>query len=106
MKRKQSEDPAFEDSLSHDWSRDLTIAEDSIGNRPLLYLGIAIFCVLFTVAVRIVYLNWSDGAYYQARAVENMAQYKETPAPRGTSYDRQGNVLAENKAACSAVLNT
>ncbi len=106
MKRKQSEDPAFEDSLSHDWSRDLTIAEVSIGNRPLLYLGIAIFCVLFTVAVRIVYLNWSDGAYYQARAVENMAQYKETPAPRGTIYDRQGNILAESKAAFAAVLNT
>jgi penicillin-binding protein 2 len=105
-KRKTNDDPAFEDSLSHDWSRDLTIAEVSIGNRPLFYLGVAIFCVVFAVAVRIVYLNWADGAYYRARAEDNMAQYQKTPAPRGAIYDREGRVLAESTAAFAAVLNT
>ncbi len=92
--------------MNDDWSRDLDTAEVSIGNRPLLYLGIAIFVMIAAVAGRIIYLNWANGAYYKARAEDNMAQSTATPAPRGLIYDREGNVLAENKASFSAVLNT
>ena len=105
MKRNRYDDVAFEDSLNDDWNRDLAVAEVPIGNRPLWYLGIVILCVVVTVAVRIVYLNWADGAYYKARAEGNVAQYAETLAPRGTIYDREGDILAENKVAFAAVLD-
>ena len=99
-------DPWFEDSLNDDWSRDLDTAEVPIGNRPLLYLGIAVLVIVAAVAGRIIYLNWADGAYYQARAEDNMAQSTATPAPRGVIYDSTGDVLAESKASFSAVLDT
>jgi penicillin-binding protein 2 len=105
MKRKEDQDLTFEDSLHDDWSRDLDVVEVPIGNRPLFYLGIAVFAIVVIVASRILYLNWADGAYYAARATDNMAGYTETPAPRGTIYDSEGNVLAESKAAFAAVLD-
>jgi len=98
--------PGFEDSLSDDWSRDLDVAEVPIGNGPFWYLGLTAFCLALVIAARITYLDLANGAYYSARANDNVAQYSETPAPRGTIYDREGNVLAESKAAFAAVLDT
>jgi len=103
--KKHGDDIAFEDSLNDDWHRDLDIAEVPIGNRPLFYLGIVIFCIVLAVVVRIVYLNWSGGSYYAARAEDNVAQYEESSAPRGMIYDREGTVLAESKTAFAAVLD-
>lgn len=105
MKRRQYDDPAFEDSLNDDWSHDLDTVEVPIGNRPLWYLGIAVLVIVVSVAARVVYLNWANGAYYSARAVDNLTQYEETPAPRGVIYDREGDVLAESKAAFAAILD-
>ncbi len=104
-RKKKNDEVAFEDSLSHDWSRDLTVAEVPIGNRPLWYLGLVISLLVLVVAGRIVFLNLS-GSYYAARAEDNLAQYQRTPAPRGAIYDREGSVLAESKASFAAVLDT
>ncbi|MGC9599308.1 MAG: penicillin-binding protein 2 [Minisyncoccia bacterium] len=106
MKQDRFREVAFEDSLHDDWSRDLDVAEVPIGRRPFLWLGAAVFCIALAVAARIVYLNWASGAYYAARAEDNVAEYKMAPAPRGTIYDREGDVLAESKAAFAAVLDT
>ncbi len=105
MKRHSYDDVAFEDSLNDDWGRDLDVAEVPIGNRPLAYLGVAVAAVIAAVAFQVIFLNWSAGAYYRARAEDNVAQYAETPAPRGIIYDREGDVLAESKAAFAAVLD-
>ncbi len=103
MKRRDR-DIAFEDALSDDWSRDLDIAEVPIGNQPMRYLLIAVAVAAFVVAGRIIFLGL-DHAYYAARAERNVAQVNETPAPRGIIYDREGTVLADNKASFSAILD-
>jgi penicillin-binding protein 2 len=105
MKKYNQDDIAFEDSLSDDWSHDIKIVEVPIGNRPLFYLGIAVAVLVLAVTVQVVYLNVSSGAYYQARAEDNIAQANATPAPRGEILDREGNVLAEDKAAFVAILD-
>lgn len=105
MKKKTWNIPAFEDSLGDDWSHDLNIAEVPLGNRPLFYLGIAVFVIVLAVAGQVIYLNFSKGPYYEARAVSNVIQSGETPAPRGLIYERNGDLLAENQAAFSAVLD-
>jgi len=104
-RKKRNEEPALEDSLSHDWSQDLTLAEVPIGNRPLWYLGAAILALVAVVAGRIIYFNLVSGAYYRARSEDNVAQHTETPAPRGIIYDRSGGILAESSAAFAAVLD-
>lgn len=99
------DDLAFEDSLNDDWSQDLSAAEVPIGNRPLLYLGLAAAAIVLIVLGRIIYLNAAGGAYYRARAADNESAYAETPAPRGPIYDAEGGVLAESKASFEAVLD-
>ncbi len=104
MKKRHYEELAFEDSLNDDWSHDLSAAEVPLGNRPLVYLGIAAAAAALAVAGQVIYLN-ANGAYYRARAADNIAQYTEIPAPRGVIYDSEGDVLAESKAAFAAALN-
>jgi len=103
-RKKKDNDLAFEDSLNDDWNRDLNTVEVPIGNRPLWYLGIFIFAAVLAVGTRVAYLNFSN-AYYNARAKDNASAYQETPTPRGIIYDREGDVLAENQASFSAVLD-
>jgi penicillin-binding protein 2 len=98
------EDIAFEDALSDDWRRDLDVAEVSIGNRPMRYLAIVVGMMVLMIAGRIIFLGFNH-TYYAARAERNVAQENETPAPRGIIYDQEGDVLADNKAAFSALLD-
>jgi penicillin-binding protein 2 len=100
----KKEDIAFEDALSDDWRRDLDIAEVTIGNRPMRYLAVAVACMVLGIAARVVFLGFHN-AYYAVRAERNVAQENETPAPRGIIYDKEGDVLADNKAAFSALLD-
>jgi penicillin-binding protein 2 len=102
--KRHDKDIAFEDALSDDWQRDLDVAEVSIGGQPMRYLAIAIAVAVLAIAGRIVFLGLDHG-YYTARAEQNVAQENETPAPRGIIYDQGGDVLADNKAAFSALLN-
>jgi penicillin-binding protein 2 len=104
MKRLKQNDIAFEDSLSNDWNRDIRIAEVPIGDRPMRYLGIGIFIIAALIVGQIVFLNM-NGGYYRARAADNIADQTETPAPRGEILDREGDVLAESKAAFAAILD-
>src|SRR5665213_754466 len=107
MKKKYGyDDLPFEDSISDDWSHDIKIVEVPIGNRPLLYLGIGVLVIVLAIATQIMYLNFAKGSYYKARAADNLAQSQETEAPRGEIVDREGNMLAEDKAAFAALLNT
>lgn len=96
---------AFEDALHDDWSRDAEVVEVPLGNRPLFYLGIVVTVIVAAVMFRVLYLNLSNGAYYEARAASNAAVAQSTPAPRGLIYDREGDILAENQAAFLAILD-
>ena len=104
-KRRGYNEIAFEESISDDWSRDIKLAEVSIGNRPLRYIGVVVFVIAIAIAVQIVYLNFSRGSYYAARAADNVANENAIPAPRGEILDREGDVLAEDKAAFEATLD-
>ncbi|HVN26129.1 MAG TPA: penicillin-binding transpeptidase domain-containing protein [Candidatus Paceibacterota bacterium] len=104
-KRTSPNNISFEESLSDDWGRDLTMVEVPLGNRPLLLLGIVIAALGMLIIGRVVYLNASGYGYYAARAAANVAQGQETPAPRGMIYDREGDELVANKAVFAAYLD-
>jgi penicillin-binding protein 2 len=102
--KRQDDYIAFEDALSDDWRRDIDIAEVPIGNRPMFYLGVAVFLIVGIIASRIIFLGM-DHAYYDARAARNAGQTNMTPAPRGVFYDREGDALVQNTASFAALLN-
>jgi penicillin-binding protein 2 len=104
MKKKQPDIP-FEDSLHDDWGHDLDMVEVPLGARPLVVLGVVIAAVALVVLGRVVYLNWTGGAYYAARAEDNAVASQATPAPRGIIYDAEGDPLVANEAVFDAVLN-
>jgi penicillin-binding protein 2 len=103
MKKKQ--EIPFEDSLNDDWGHDLDMVEVPLGARPLITLGVIIACVALVILGRVVYLNWTGGAYYAARAEDNATAAQATPAPRGIIYDAEGDPLVQNKAVFDAVLD-
>jgi penicillin-binding protein 2 len=102
--KKKSEIP-FEDSLNDDWGHDLDMVEMPLGTRPVVILGAVIACVALVILGRVIYLNWTGGAYYDARAIDNASQEQATPAPRGIIYDAEGDPLVQNKAVFDAVLD-
>ncbi|MDO8516323.1 MAG: penicillin-binding protein 2 [bacterium] len=97
---------SFEDSLSEDWSRDLDTVEVRLDDRPIIMTGIAIFAVVLVIAARVLYLNIAKGSEYARRAEGNMSRVTLSVAPRGIIYDREGKVLAENRAVFDVVLDT
>ena len=105
MKKHSDGEIAFEDSIGDDWNHDIKIVEVPIGNRPILYLGIVVFLFVLAIAAQILYLNLGNAKYYSARAADNVSNQSETPAPRGEILDKEGDVLAEDKAAFAAILN-
>jgi penicillin-binding protein 2 len=102
--KKKPEIP-FEDSLNDDWGHDLDMVEVPLGTRPVVILGVVIACIALIILGRVVYLNWTSGAYYAARATDNADQAQATPAPRGIIYDAEGDPLVQNKAVFNAVLD-
>ncbi len=103
--KRKKPDLAFEESLGEDWSKDFEVVEVPLGNQPFFYAGIAIFLVGVIVMWRIAYLNIGNGIFYAARAEANQTHYRAIPAPRGLVLDRNGVVLAKNKAVFTATLD-
>lgn len=103
-RKRQRKTVAFEESLNDEWNRDAGVLEVPLGDRPFFYLGIIIVVIVAAVAIQIVSLA-VNGNYYAARAQANATQSKITSAPRGIIYDREGDVLADNKAAFVAILD-
>ncbi len=95
---------AFEESLNDEWDRDAGMREVPLGDSSFFYLGLAIAAIAIAVAVQIIILGM-NGAYYDVRASANAKQSKTISAPRGIIYDRNGMVLADNKAAFAAILD-
>ena len=104
MLKNRPKDIAFEESLSEDWTRDFDIVEVPLGNKSLLWLGIAILCACIIVISQIVLLNL-NGKFYAARSEANAVQRERIPAPRGLIMDRNGDILVENAAVFTAVLD-
>src|SRR3989344_5613635 len=105
FRRKKHHDLSFEESLGEDWSRDIETVEVPIGKGPFWYLGGAVLLIGLFVTGRVLYLGVANGNLYAARAENNVGRYEKLQAPRGLIYDREGKVLAENRATFAAILD-
>lgn len=102
---KKHEDISFEDSLSDDWSADLGVREVPLKGKAIIFLGAIIFGIGILFAGRIVFLGVTKGDAYAKRADINLNKVDITPAPRGPISDRNGKVLADNRAVFAARLD-
>ncbi len=105
MKKNHNNEIAFEESLSDEWADDLGFAEVPLGERPIFIFGIIVFILGAFMFGRVFYLGVIRGEAYQKRAESNLNKTDRILAPRGIITDRNGNVLADNKAVFSAKLN-
>lgn len=105
FKPEKNNDLPFEDALGDTWESDSGLLEVPLGNRPFFYLGLAIALVGLAVAAAVIYLNFGQGKFYEARASANAVYEQSTPAPRGLIFDSEGDILAENTPVFRAFLN-
>lgn len=105
MNDKDFNKVAFEESLSDDWSRDLGVREVPLRSKSMLFLGAIIFLVGATLGGRLLFLGVGKGVAYANRAELNLNEVDHIPAPRGQITDRNGKILADNRAVFSAKLD-
>ena len=95
--KRHDRDIAFEDSLSDDWQRDLDVAEVSIGNRPMLYLGIAVAVMVAAIGARVIFLG-SEGRVLRRFALNGMSLRRTKRRPRvALSMTAKGMFLRTTK---------
>lgn len=75
-------------------------------STPLLKL--VVFCAIVALSVatllaRLTWLQVLQYQYYQGQAIDNSTRVTFLRAPRGTIYDRHGNLLASNKQSLSMI---
>lgn len=81
-----------------------TTIKDHWGEQQLfeqrVFIAGAIVVVLFAILVgRLVWLQVLKYDYYTELSQGNRVRIEPIPAPRGTIYDRNGTILAENRPA-------
>lgn len=75
---------------------DNTKKEDEYAGR-LTFLSALIILVIATLIVRVGYMQFYDGEYYARLAEGNRIRIIPTVAPRGTFFDRNGQLLVTNR---------
>jgi penicillin-binding protein 2 len=70
------------------------------GTRLLLLF----FLAFSGLAARLFYLQITKGAYHEKLSLQNSVRVQVVKAPRGTIYDRHGNVLARNRPSYQVAL--
>jgi penicillin-binding protein 2 len=103
-RKKRNKTILFEESLSDEFQGDVKLAEVSIENKPFFYIGIFAVIIAILVFVKI-FSYYADSKYYSSRARANATESKIVPAPRGLIYDKEGDIIAENKAVFVAMLD-
>lgn len=69
--------------------------------KKMLVVFLCAFLLIFFLAGRLVYLMVFDADYYQAKAKALHEREREIKAARGLIVDRNGEVLATNRAVCT-----
>lgn len=69
----------------------------------IIILSLIIVLAMLTLIARLIWLQILQNKYYRAQAVENSTRVTFLRAPRGTIYDRHGNLLATNKRSLSMI---
>lgn len=71
-------------------------------NRRRIKYVFAMVCIAAAVIVgRLAYIMVAKAEYYSENAEELHERERSIKAPRGRIYDRNGNILADNRAVCS-----
>lgn len=69
--------------------------------KKMLVVFLSALLMIFFLIARLVYLMIFDAAYYQQKAKTLHEREREIKAARGEIIDRNGKVLAANKAVCT-----
>ena len=69
--------------------------------KKMLVVFLSALLMIFFLIARLVYLMIFDAAYYQQKAKPLHEREREIKAARGEIIDRNGKVLATNKAVCT-----
>ena len=69
--------------------------------KKMLVVFLSALLMIFFLIARLVYLMIFDAAYYQQKAKTLHEREREIKAERGEIIDRNGKVLATNKAVCT-----
>lgn len=69
--------------------------------KKMLVVFLSALLMIFFLIARLVYLMIFDAAYYQQKAKALHEREREIKAARGEIIDRNGKVLATNKAVCT-----
>ena len=69
--------------------------------KKMLVVFLSALLMIFFLTARLVYLMIFDAAYYQQKAKTLHEREREIKAARGEIIDRNGKVLATNKAVCT-----
>lgn len=73
----------------------------SYNRRRIKYIFVMV-CIAATVIIgRLAYIMVLKAKYYSERADKLHERERSIKAPRGRIYDRNGNILADNRAVCS-----
>ncbi|MFH1246224.1 MAG: hypothetical protein V1489_00415, partial [Candidatus Liptonbacteria bacterium] len=97
---------AFEESLSDTWDNEgKDVYEVPLDDRPLRVVGYLVVFIGVIITGQLFYLNIFRNGFYAPRAEANLGYAETVPAARGVIIDRNGMVLAENKAVFTALLD-
>ena len=75
---------------------DTTRKDDEFAGR-LIFLGAAFFLIIAVLIARVAYLQLYEGEHYAELADGNRIRIIPTVAPRGTFFDRNGQLLVTNR---------
>ena len=71
-------------------------------NRRRIKYTFVVVCIAAAVIIgRLAYIMVAKAEYYSERADDLHERERSIKAPRGKIYDRNGNILADNRAVCS-----
>lgn len=77
------------------------ISFKSFHRKKYMVIGAAFLLMFMVLAGRLVYIMICKAEHYDRKASALHERERSIKAPRGVIYDRNGNVLADNKAVCS-----
>ena len=69
----------------------------------MIVLSVVIVAAVVTLLARLLWLQVLQNNYYRNQAIDNSTRVTFLRAPRGTIYDRHGNLLATNKQSLSMI---
>ncbi|HEY9678060.1 MAG TPA: penicillin-binding protein 2 [Drouetiella sp.] len=69
----------------------------------MVVLSVVIIAAVATLIARLLWLQILQNNYYKNQALDNSTRVTFLRAPRGTIYDRHGNLLATNKQSLSMI---